>query len=249
MDMDAAKTKFRQRDRANLEIPTSVRHLDYSVHTARTGPEVLADAGLTLDGVLKNPFRLLSGDAYGGGNTFRVDPFHPAARALIDLRLAAATNDASVLGKAVTHAVDAIAAHGAPPEIDDAYAVGVRGQDFCAPDVIAALWTGGSLPVHRGNLARRVWRRLRRRVPPTLSPEQWRERADAAYTMAGALVAMPADHPARPAVREYTEAVMAPGVSGGLMVQYESRVYDALMAWAKTHKGGGWGPREPSGAR
>lgn len=244
--------EFRLRDRANLQIPTAIRHLDYNVHTVRTGIEVVADAGLTLDEVVADPFRLLTGSAYQDGNVMRCDPFHPATRALIALRLAAATSDADVLGEAVTEAHTAIAQHGVPPEIDCAYAVGTRGEDFCAVEVIAAMWTGESLPVPRRNLLRRLWSRLWRRLrwrlpPPTLSPEQWRERADAAYTMAGALVAMPADHPARPAVCEYTRAVMNPGVPGGLMEPYERKVYDALMKWAKTHKGSGWGPHEQSG--
>lgn len=234
---------FQERCRANLQVPLVARHLDYEVTTIRSGQEVLTDAGLTTEEVLADPTLLLRGEAYDGGLTTHVDPFHAATRWLIALRLAAGTQDEDVLEAAVAMAVDAIAEHGVPPEISDVHSVGLRAQDFSAADVVGSLYIPSAEP-EAGRLSRvahRIRRALRTRPMPTFSAGRWLDRAEAGYTMVGARASMPADHPARSLVTGYTEVVLDPGVVDSLVMLRGDHVGAVLWEWAEKAPRYGWG--------
>lgn len=228
----------RDRCRANLLTPVVVRDMDYKVQTVRSGEQVLAESRLSLDDVLANPMLLLCSDeAYSGGAAMRIDPFHAAARSLIALRLATGTRDEDVLEAAVAMAVDAIAEHGVPPEIADVHAVGVRANDFSTADVVAALYIPRAEP-QSGRSPRRSWIRrvLGRRntdLTPTVTPFEWADRADAAHTMIGARVSMPAHHPARSEVTAYTEVLLNPALPTELVVQRGTLMTLLLTEWSE----------------
>lgn len=204
----------RDRCRNNLQIPDLVRSWDYEVITVRTGDELLRTVGVSLAEAIADPSVLLRTDhAYGGGNSIRIDPFHPASRALIALRLSAGTREEETIESALAMASEALAEHGVPPEIDDVYAVGDRAQNFSAGDVIAALYVPPTdLPPRRS-----LWTWLRRRDCPAVPAAHWAARVDAAYTVVGARVAMPEHHHARAVVTAYADAVCNPLVTGPLV--------------------------------
>lgn len=213
----------RDRCRANLDTPMIVRDWDYQVTTVRTGEEILAAAGLTEQEVLSDPTLVLSSDeAYAGGNSLRIDPFHPAARALISLRLAAGTGDEKTLEAAIAMATDALAEHGVPPEIADAHAIGDRAENFDPIDVV------GSLYVPPTEERQSLWARIRRRPLPTVTASEWAARADAAYTMIGARVGMPDHHRARPIVTGYVDALANPAVPAAIVVERGIEVGQSL---------------------
>lgn len=226
----------RDRCRANLLTPVVVRDIDYKVQTVRSGEQLLAESRLSLDDVLANPMLLLSSDeAYSGGAAIRIDPFHAAARSLIALGLATGTRDEDVLEAAVAMAVDAIAEHGVPPEIADVHAVGVRANDFSIADVVAALYIPRAEP-QSGRSPRRSWiRRVlgRRNTDLTVTPFEWADRADAAYTMIGARVSMPAHHRARSEVTAYTEVLLNPALPTELVVQRGTLMTLLLTEWSE----------------
>lgn len=204
----------RDRGQRNLSIPQLVRDWDYQVTTVRTGEEVLTAAELTQQAVIADPTLLLSSDeAYGGGSSLKIDPFHPAARALIALRLAAGTGDEETLEAAIAMAADALDEHGVPPEIADVYAIGNRAENFDPIDVV------GSLYVPSTEERQSLWARIRRRPLPTVTASEWAARADAAYTMIGARVGMPGYHRARPVVSAYAEALANPAVPAAIVVE------------------------------
>jgi len=204
----------RDRGQRNLTIPLLVRDWDYAVETVRTGEEILAAAELTQQAVLADPTLVLSSDeAYGGGSSLLIDPFHPAARALIALRLAAGTGDEKTLEAAIAMAADALAEHGVPPEIADVYATGDRAENFSAIDVIGSLY----VPPTEGRQS--LWARIRRRPLPTVTASEWAARSDATYTMIGARVSMPGHHSARSVVTGYVDALANPAVPSSLVVE------------------------------
>lgn len=206
----------RHRCHNNLLIPELVRDWDYEVGTVRTGDEVLEHAGVSLADILADPTVLLRSDqAYGGGSSIRIDPFHPAARALIALRLSSGTGDEDSLETAVAMASDMLAEHGVPPEIEDVYAIGDRAENFAVEDVIGVLYVPPTeLPWRRS-----LWARMRRRELPAVPAAHWAARSDAAYTMIGARVALPVHHHARAVVTAYTEALANPAVPAALVVE------------------------------
>ena len=204
----------RDRCRANLQIPDFVRHWDYEVKTDRSGDEVLETIGVSMAEAINDPSVLLRNDlAYAGGSSTKLDPFHPATRSLIALRLSAGTWDEETIETAFAMASEALAEHGVPPEIDDVYAIGDRAENFSVGDVIGALYAP---PTDRPQ-RRSLWAWILRRDRPAVPAAHWAARTDAAYTMIGARVAMPAHHHARTVVTEYVDAVCNPLVSGALV--------------------------------
>jgi|SRR5699024_512104 len=204
----------RARCRSNLQIPGLVRDWDYEVKTVRTGDEVLEAAGVSLADAISDPSVLLRSDhVYGGGNSIRIDPFHPATRALIALRLSAGSRDKDTIEAGLAMSSDALAEYGVPPEIHDVYSIGDRAEHFSAVDVIGAMY----VPPTDLRARRSLWARLLRRDRPAVPPAHWAARTDAAYTMIGARVAMPAHHHARAVVTAYADAVCNPLVSSAVV--------------------------------
>lgn len=215
----------RDRCRANLQIPDFVRHWDYEVKTVRSGDEVLDTIGLSLAEAINDPSVLLRDDlAYGGGSSIKMDPFHPATRALIALRLSAGTWHKDTIETGLAMASDALAEHGVPPEIEDVHAIDDRAENFSAADVIAALYVPPTdLPPRRS-----LWTWLLRRDRPAVPAAHWAARADAAYTVIGARVAMPAHHHARTVVTAYADAICNPLVTGPLVENRGNEVCQIL---------------------
>lgn len=216
---EATKREYRRRARRNLEVPAPLRPYEYAIEVARTGDEVLESEGLTLRDVLIEPRHLLVGDAYRGGTSIAMDPFHPATTELTALRLADGTGDPSAIHETINHASKALRVHGIPDEVGAVHSIGGRADEFSAMDVLAVMPNLGSLT-------------------------SWRERAYATYEMMGALVAVPHDNPARVATLEYVSALANPGVSLALVDPYVNRVLHALSAWSAGHEKSGWGIHE-----
>lgn len=196
---------FAEQARGNLGGPAFAKEMDYNVNTVRSGDDVLTSAGLSKDDVIKDPTVLLSGDAYNGGSTVAMDPFHGATPALNDLRFASGSGNEDAIEGAVAKAVDAISQHGVPNQIDGVSSIGARAERFDAVQLVGAM--------------------------PMLSESaSWQERAEAAHTMQAAQVAMPADFAAREAVQEFTAALSSPGADpADLASMKESIIAD--IAW------------------
>lgn len=179
--------RFAEQAKENLGGPAFAKEMEYSVNTVRSGDDVLSNAGLSKEQVIKDPTVLLSGDAYNGGSTTAMDPFHPATGAMNELRFASGSGDENAIEGAVAKAVDAISQHGVPSQIGGVHSIGDRAANFDAVQLVGAM--------------------------PQLSENaSWQERADAAHTMQAAQVAMPHDFGERDSVEEYTSALSRPGM-------------------------------------
>lgn len=179
--------EHRRRAGQNLHIEPELRAYEYEVKTVRTGEEVLADAGLSPDDVHIDPRLLVRGSAYGGGDSLRIDPFHRATSRLRWLQFAVHTGNPDSIHAAIIHASKALRDYGVPAEIEDVYAIDQRAAEFQFVDVLAAM--------------------------PVLTVDTpWMERLEGVRYMIGAFVAVPGDHPARTAIREYTWHLATPSV-------------------------------------
>lgn len=179
--------QFAGKARENLGGPAFAREMEYNVNTVRSGDDVLSNAGLTKDQIVQDPTTLLRSDAYNGGSTTAMDPFHPATASLNELRFASSSGDESAIEGAVEKAVNAISQHGVPSQVDGVHSIGDKATSFEPVQLLGAM--------------------------PQLSENTtWQERADSAHTMMAAQVAMPQDFPARQSVEEYTSALANPGV-------------------------------------
>lgn len=179
--------EYAEKARENLGGPAFAKEMDYSVKTVRSSDDVLTNAGLSRDQVVQNPSVLLSGDAYNGGSTTSMDPFHAATPTLNELRFAGGSGDEDAIQKAVEKAADAISLHGVPNQVDGVHSIGDRASSF---DPIALV---GAMPDLRESMS-------------------WQERAEAAYTMQAAQVALPEGAPAviRDGVHEFTDYLSRP---------------------------------------
>lgn len=179
--------EHRRRAGQNLRIEPELREYEYEVETMRTGEEVLADAGLTLDDVHIEPRHLVRSGAYEHGDPLRIDPFHRATSRLHWLRFADHTGNPDSIHAAIIHASKALREYGVPSEVEDVYAIDHRAEEFQRVDVLA--------------------------VMPVLTEDTpWLDRLEGVQHMLGAFVATPGDHPARKAVREYTWHLATPSV-------------------------------------
>lgn len=195
---------YREQAVSNLTGPAGTRDAEYAVRTVKDGNEVLEDAGIARQQAVENPMALLSGDAYNGGATTAMDPFHPATAAMNELRFASSTGDEDKIQHAVENAAEKIAQHGAPAQVDPAiHSVGDRAQAF---ESVALL---GAMPTITANT----------------TPEQ---RADASYTMMGAQVAMPEGYAAREQVQAYTDALANPSVDYAALETLQMTAINAI---------------------
>lgn len=202
-DYTPTKKEYQDKARENLGGPAFAREMDYNVATVSTGEEVLRKNGLTKDEVLADPTTLLRGDAYEGGATTKMDPFHPATGPLNELRFASSSGDEQAMESAVAKAVDAIAAHGAPNQISGVTSIGDRAVAFEGIELLGAM-------------------------PSITQDTPWAERAEAAHTMMAAQVAMPEGYSAREAVQEYTAALANPGVDSTSLEAVKGAAMEAV---------------------
>lgn len=197
-----------------LQTPVNEVVLDYEVEVVRSDKEVLGCEGLTLEEAVEQPWLLLSGDAYAGGSTLAVDPFHPTTRSLIEMRFAAHVSVGSRRPEPMRAAVDRVEGFlrgaGVPQEVGRVSAIGRRAQAFEALDVVA-LMPNLKTPLH-------FW----------TEPLTWADRAEATYLLLGALANIPAEHPARPAVEDYVWLLANPTVRPVQMDPAEDAVLHAM---------------------
>lgn len=186
-DYAPARERYQSAARENLNGPAFAKDMDYDVNTVRSGADVLSKAGLSQEQAVENPTALLSGDAYEGGATTKMDPFHPATQSLNNLRFASASKDPDAMERAVSQASGDIAQHGVPDQVSGISSIGDKAGQFQSVQLVGAM--------------------------PTLDENStWQERSEAAHTMMAAQVAMPQDYAAREAVENYTSALANPAV-------------------------------------
>lgn len=194
---------YAQEARNNLDLPVHARDLRFAQPGRINGENVLDNGKLTMNDVLTDPSKLLAGDMYAGGDTTKMDPFHPATPALTQLRFAAATGNPDHLETAMNMAGAAIEAHGIPSQIDSMHAIGPQAAAF-TPIALA-----GAIP----------------QVPVDATPEV---RADAAQTMVAAAASMPVNYTARPQVEAYTAALSNPAVEAPVLETLRVGALDAV---------------------
>lgn len=179
--------EYAEQAKENLSGPAFSQEMEYKVNTVRSSDDVLNNVGLSQEQVVANPTLLLSGDAYNGGSTTAMDPFHAATPALNELRFAGSSGSEDAIQSAVEKASEAISQHGVPNQIDGVHAIGDRAGKFDPVALVGAM--------------------------PTLTESMsWQERAEAAYTMQAAQVALPEDAPAvvHDGTQEFTEYLSRP---------------------------------------
>lgn len=196
--------ELRRRAGQNLRIEPELRAYEYEVQTVRTGNEVLADAGLTLDDVHIEPRHLVRSSAYEHADPLRIDPFHQATSRLRWLRFADHTGNPDSIHAAIIHASKALREYGVPSEVEDVYAIDNRAEEFRFVDVLAAM-------------------------PVLTEDTPWMDRLEGAGYMMGAYVATPKDHPARTAIREYTWHLATPSVDYVQLSFFEEWVRELLV--------------------
>lgn len=213
-EFEQAKRGAVEKALTTLQTPINEVELHYEVEVVRSEQEVLDCEGLTLEEAVEQPWLLLSGDAYAGGSTMAVDPFHPTARPLIEMRFAAHISVESKRREPMRAAVDRtegfLRGTGVPQEVGRVSAIGRCAQAFEALDVVA-LMPKLTPPLH-------YWSQ----------PLTWAERAEATYLLLGALANMPGDHPARPAVDDYVWLLANPMVNAVQMDPVKDAVLHAL---------------------
>lgn len=180
--------RYAEQAKENLSGPTFSHEMEYKVNTVRSSDDVLNHAGLSKEQVVDNPTLLLSSDhAYNGGSTTAMDPFNAATPALNELRFAGSSGNEDAIQSAVEKASELIHQHGVPNQIDGVHSIGDRAGSFDPVALVGAM--------------------------PTLTESMtWQERAEAAYTMQAAQVALPEDAPAlvREGTRDFTDFLSRP---------------------------------------
>ncbi|MGP5608406.1 hypothetical protein [Arthrobacter rhombi] len=152
---------------------------------------------------MDDPSLLLSGSAYGGGDTMMMDPFHPASGLLNSLRFASTSGDPDAMEFAVAKAVDTIAKHGVPNQVESVHSVGERAKAFEPVQLVGAM--------------------------PTINADtSWSQRADGAQTIVGAMAAMPAKYQARDAIQNYAAALANPKVESGTVGSLKIEAISAI---------------------
>lgn len=200
---EQARASYGAQARGNLSGPAFARDAEYAHQGSIPGDEVLSAAQLAKEQVLANPAVLVAGEAYGGGSTTAMDPFHPATSALNTLRFAAVGGGEPDIERAIARAVDAIQSAGVPNQVSDVHSINARAASFEPIQIVGAM--------------------------PTLTADTtWSERADAAHTMIAASVAMPEGFEQRDVVREYTAALANPAVDIAVVEQLKIAVVDAI---------------------
>ncbi|GAA3288196.1 hypothetical protein [Nesterenkonia halobia] len=187
IDAGLVRQWYQDRAKENLNGPSFAREMEYNINTVRSEADVLSEAGISQEQVTSDPTLLLSGEAYDGGSTVQMDPFHPVTGAMNQLRFAASSGDEDAMEKAVDQASEAVAQHGVPSQISEISSVGERAEKFESIQLVGAM-------------------------PDLDEMSTWQDRAEAAHTMMAAQVDMPEDYPAREAVQDYTAALSTPGV-------------------------------------
>lgn len=199
---------FAEKARGNLTGPEFSREMEYSVNTVRSGDDVLNNAGLSKQDVIADPTTLLSGDAYDGGRTTAMDPFHAATPALNELRFAGSSGNEADIESAVAKAVDKISQHGVPDQVSSVHSIGDRASKFDPAEIVGAM--------------------------PRLGTEAtWQERAEAAHTMQAAQVAIPADTPTeiRANLEAYTSQLSRPGADLGGLADQQADLIEQISWW------------------
>lgn len=213
-EFEQAKRGAVEKALITLQTPVNEVVLDHEVEVVRSEREVLDCEGLTLEEAIEQPWLLLSGDAYDGGSTMAVDPFHPTARSLIEMRFAAHVSVESKRPEPMRAAVDRVEGflrgEGVPQEVGRVSAIGRRAQTFEILDVVA-LMPKLKPPLHYCS------------APPT-----WADRAEATHLLLGALANMPGSHPARLTVEDYVGLLSNPTVRPVQMDPAEEAVLHAL---------------------
>lgn len=197
-----------------LSTPTTEVPNYFEVDVVRTSQQVLDCEGLTTEDVINDPTLLLRGDAYEGGATTKMDPFHPASLAMNELRFAAhasvETGHEEFLAAAVNRASDAVGAYGVPTEIAQVSTIGSNVYWFEPTEVFVLMPDCLSA---RGAGARR---------PPM-------NRVSATFLIMGALAGMPADHEGRPAIEQLVWFIGTPNLEPELMKAATDQVAAALL--------------------
>lgn len=210
-EFEQARWEAVERALSILDTPSADVPRFFDVDVVRKSQQVLDDEGLTTQDVINDPTLLLRGDAYAGGSTTAMDPFHPATLPLIEMRFAAGdaveTRNVEGLAAAVIRAAGCLHAHGVPSEIAQVSTVGSNNFWF--------------EPV-------RVFALMPDCVPSEVAPQLRMTPLSATYLIMGALAGIPSDHPARPAIREYVSMVSIPGLQP-LLEPFRNAVSTALL--------------------
>lgn len=199
-------------DMLSTPAPLVPRYFDLEV--ARSSQQVLDCEGLTVERAIEMPWLLVSGEAYEGGATVKMDPFHPATLPFIALRFAAADavdlRQPETLAHAGDCAADVVRSHGVPREISRVSTKGVNAYHVEPTGVLTLM------PV----------------ISPgsSFGPCRPLDRVTATYLILGTLAGMPADHPARPAIEQHVNFVSNPRVPSTLLDFSARDVRSALRA-------------------
>lgn len=213
-EFEQAKQRAIDKALSTLRTPISGVPVDYEVEIIRTGQEVLDCENLTAEEAMQQPWLLLSGDAYNGGATTAMDPFHAATPALNELRFAGSgavrDNRPELMRTAVDRAEGFIRGEGVPDEVGVIRPGADRARSFEALDILTLM------------------PQVMPRTPYWEQVNVWEERAEAAYLLMGARLNVPTEHPARVAVDEYVSLLANPEVPSVLLEPPANAVYDAL---------------------
>lgn len=189
---------FAQQARGNMDGPSFGRDENIKATVQVSGAEILSQMGMDRASAAAEPTALLSGSAYNGGDTSKMDPAHPATAAMNDMRFATMSGSDEDSTKAINRASEAIAEHGVPNEISSIGSTGATAQNFNSAQVVGAM-------------------------PNITEDTPWQERAEAATTMQAATAMVPEDSPAAEPMRSYVSALSSPNVGAnevdGLKVQ------------------------------
>lgn len=198
---DTAKSQAANAEKAreNVSGPGFAQDQNVKANVTVDGGKVAEEMGLSSREIAQNPSALITGTAYDGGDTAKMDPRHPATASMNDLKFAMIAGDQQGIESASMKASDAISQHGVPGQVSAISAVSGTPEGMAT--AIGAM--------------------------PTIAEDTpWQVRAEGATTMQAALSLVPEDSPVHEPMTNYVSALSNPTVSASTVGEMQSLVIE-----------------------
>lgn len=189
-----------EKARENVSGPGFARDENVKANVTVDGDKVVEQMGLSKREIAQDPSALITGTAYDGGDTSKMDPRHPATASMNDLKFAMLAGDQQGIESASMRASEAISQHGVPGQVSSVSAASGTPEGMAT--AINAM--------------------------PVISEDTpWQVRAEGATTMQAALSLVPEDSPAHEPMTNYVAALSNPTVSASTVEGLKSFVIES----------------------
>lgn len=185
VDSTKEQRAYAEAARENVSGPGFAQDQNIKANVTVDGAQVAQQMGLSTREIAQNPSALITGTAYDGGDTAKMDPRHPASAAMNDLKFAMIVGDQPGIDSASMRASEAISQHGVPSQVSS---------------VSAVVGTSEGMATAIGAM-------------PAISDETpWQVRSEGATSMQAALALVPQDSAVYEPMQSYVSALSNPSV-------------------------------------